>query len=268
MWGSVQPEAQGQMPSIPPTAQRRPLSPAQATPAPSHIRQVTSCKLWPPSTQPRSPGLSSSPTLPPHCHTVIDKNKRSAVTCHGNENCSGGRNWERFVLQSRKRFKSFSLSEVSFTLSRNNSKIKTCWMDCAIKGNKCCRGKLVGAKRKTRSHHEEACERGVLDSGWCWRRRPGATLLPAPWESLCLWPWLSMPAVTAPSRSAHPTKLWAQLCCWNLARNNCPWCEARAGQSHLHGGPVILADTPSISPDFLLFLQNSIWKLFPQRCFL
>lgn len=136
------------MPGIPPTAQRCPLPPTQPTPAPSHIRQVTSCRLWPPSTQPRSPGLSSSPAPPPHCHTVIDKNKRSAVTCHGNEKCSGGRNWERFVLQSHKRFKSFSLSEVSFTLSRNNSKIKTCRMDCAVKGNKCCRGKVVGGKEE------------------------------------------------------------------------------------------------------------------------
>ena len=108
MWGSAQPEAQDQTPSIPPTAQRCPLPPTQPIPAPSHIRQVTSCRLWPPSTQPRSPGLSSSPAPPPHRHTVIDKNKRSAVTCHGNENCSGGRNWERFVLQSHKRFKSFS----------------------------------------------------------------------------------------------------------------------------------------------------------------
>lgn len=158
------------MPSTPPTAQRCLLPPTQPIPAPSHIRQVMSCRLWPPSIQPRSPGLSSSPSPPPHCHMVIDKNKRSTVTCHGNENCSGGRNWERFVLQSHKRFKSFSLSEVSFTLSGNNSKIKTCRMDCAIKGNKCCTGKLVGQRGRheatvRKRHHEEACECAVLDSG-------------------------------------------------------------------------------------------------------
>ena len=38
-------------------------------------------------------------------------------------------------------------------------------MDCAIKGNKCCRGKVVGAKRKTWSHHEGETPWGSL---WAW----------------------------------------------------------------------------------------------------
>lgn len=75
--GSTQPEAQGQVPSIPPT-----LPPA-LLPALSSSGQVTGSRLPPPSLQAQVPSPS------PRSYTVINKNKRSFVACHGNGDCSG-----------------------------------------------------------------------------------------------------------------------------------------------------------------------------------
>lgn len=220
------------MPSIPPSCPKLPSAPSPACSSSlSHwasYGQQTQASQHPATTS-RALLLLHAPSSRPHCHTVIDKNKHSVVTCHRNENCSGGRNWEHFVLLGHKRFKLFSLLEVSFTLGGNNNKIKTCGMDCAIKGNKCCRPKLLGAKKKGEEGHEAAmkkklspCARGCWalgDAGGGGQGPPSCRLLQM---SLCLQPCLPVPGNTAPHASAHPTKRWAQLCHCHLARDNCP----------------------------------------------